>query len=231
MNEEDTYSRKTIVSNIANRLGLLARESMVNMFFQIFSPLETLSVLDVGVTSERYPPSVNYLEKLYPFPENLTCAGVQDASWLAEEYPGIKFFQLEIGKPLPFKDQEFDCVYSNAVIEHVGSRQDQRAFICELMRVSKSFYITTPNRWFPVEMHTQIPLLHFLPQRLFRYLLKLMGEKFYSQEKNLNLLSRKDLLELFPKDVNLSIKNIWSCGFPSNIIVYGTSISNFQAHK
>ena len=230
MNENDSFYRKSIAYNIAKRLSLAARESMVNMFFEAFPPSECLSVLDVGVTSER-DPTANYLEKLYPFPGNLTCAGVQDASWLTKEYPGIKFVQLETGKPLPFMDQEFDCVYSNAVIEHVGSRQDQEAFILELMRVSKSFYITTPNRWFPVEMHTHIPLLHFIPQRLFRHLLNLMGDKFYAQEKNLNLLSCKDFLALFPKNVNLTIKHIWSCGFPSNIIIYGTSISKSQAYN
>lgn len=178
-------------------------------------------MLDLGVTSER-DPSANILEKSYPFPEKLTCAGMQDASWLTQVYPGAKFIQLEAGKPLPFKDREFDCVYSNAVIEHVGSREDQIAFVRELMRVSKSFYITTPNRWFPVEMHTHVPLLHLLPQKLFRYLLKLKGEAFYAEEKNLKLLSRREILSLFPKGTNPNTRYIWSCGFPSNVIVYGS---------
>ncbi|MEI6708718.1 MAG: class I SAM-dependent methyltransferase [Methylococcales bacterium] len=224
MSVDTPYYRKSMLSKIATELSLAARQSIVNLFFEAFPPLGHLSVLDLGVTSER-DPSANFLEKLYPFPENLTCAGMQDANWLTEEYPGTKFVQLEVGKPLPFKDQEFDCVYSNAVIEHVGSRCDQEAFIRELMRVSKNFYITTPNRWFPVEMHTHIPLLHLLPQKLFRYLLKLKGEAFYAEEKNLNLLTRQNLLDLFPKETNPNAIYIWSCGFPSNIIVYGSSIS------
>ena len=223
MSVDTPYYRKSILSNIALKLSLAARKSMVKLFFQAFPPTESLSVLDLGVTSER-DPSANFLEKLYPFPEQLTCVGMQDASWLAEEYPGVKFVKLKAGQPLPFKDREFDCVYCNAVIEHVGTREDQKGFVRELMRVSQNFYITTPNRWFPVEMHTHVPFLHLLPQKLFRYLLKLKGETFYAEEKNLNLLSRHDLLDLFPRETNINTRYIWSCGFPSNIIVYGSSV-------
>ena len=224
MSLDAPYYRKSILSKIALELSLVARQSMVNIFFELFPPTNNFTVLDLGVTSER-DPSANFLEKLYPFPENLTCAGMQDASWLAEEYPGTKFVQLEAGKPLPFKDQEFDCIYSNAVIEHVGTRKDQMAFVRELMRVSKSFYITTPNRYFPVEMHTHVPLLHLLPQKLFRYFLKLKGEVFYAEEKNLNLLSRQDLLNLFPKETKPSTVYIYTYWFASNIIIYGSSTS------
>lgn len=230
MSVEAPYYRNSMLSKIATDLSLAARQSMVNQFFEAFPPSESLSVLDLGVTSER-DPTANFLEKLYPFPEKLTCAGMQDASWLTQMYPGAKFIQLEAGKPLPFKNREFDCVYSNAVIEHVGSREDQMAFVREMMRVSKNFYITTPNRWFPVEMHTHVPLLHLLPQKLFRYLLKLKGEAFYAEEKNLNLLSSRGLRNLFPQNTNPTIKHIWSCGFPSNIIVYGPSIAESLSDK
>jgi len=221
----ESYYIKTRVSNIATILSLSARKRMVNLFLDIFHPSEKTTTLDVGVTSESHP-TANFLEKFYPFPQKLTCTGIQNATWLTHEYPGIKFVQLETGQPLPFKNQEFDFCYSNAVIEHVGSRNEQKAFLYEIMRVSKFFYITTPNRWFPVEMHTHVPLLHYLPQKLFRFLLKLNGENLYSQEKNLNLLSARDLRNLFPKDTSLTFKYIWTCGFPSNIVVYGASITD-----
>ncbi len=224
MSIDAPYYRKTMLSKIATKLSTAAREAMVNRFFDAFPPAEFSSLLDLGVTSER-DPTANFLEKRFPFPGKLTCAGMQDASWLTQEYPGTTFIHLVTGKSLPFRNKEFDCVYSNAVIEHVGSREDQIAFVREIMRVGKSFYITTPNRWFPVEMHTHVPLLHFLPQKLFRYFLKLKGEAFYAEEKNLNLLSRRSLRKLFPENTSLTMKYIWTCGFPSNIIIYGSSES------
>jgi SAM-dependent methyltransferase len=217
----DLYYRKTVVSQVATALSITARRKMVDLFFEAFPPTKSLKVLDLGVTSEK-DPTANFLERLYPNRENLTCAGIQDASWFEEAYPGLRFVQIKPG-PLPFKDREFDVVYSNAVVEHVGSRQEQAAFIAEALRVARAFFITTPNRWFPVETHTHVPLLHYLPQDMFRYLLRLIGENFYSEEKNLNLLARHDLRTIFPENVFPEIRYIWTGGFPSNVVAYGSS--------
>ena len=64
---------------------------------------------------------------------------------------------------MPFADGEFDIVFSNAVIEHVGGREQQRRFVEESLRVAQRAFVTTPNRWFPVEVHTRLPLVHWLP--------------------------------------------------------------------
>ena len=80
------------------------------------------------------------------------------------------------GCHLPFRDGAFDLVVSNAVIEHVGDANDQAAFVAEHQRVAAAWVITTPNRWFPVESHTNAVLLHWASgwrgrQRLFSRLL------------------------------------------------------------
>ena len=54
-------------------------------------------------------------------------------------------------------------MFSNAVIEHVGGRAEQRRFVDESLRVAPRAFVTTPNRWFPVEVHTRLPLVHWLP--------------------------------------------------------------------
>jgi hypothetical protein len=70
------------------------------------------------------------------------------------------------GCALPFRDDSFDYVFSNAVIEHVGGPERARRMLAESVRVARKGAIhTTPNRWFPVEVHTQLPLLHWLPRR------------------------------------------------------------------
>ncbi len=60
----------------------------------------------------------------------------------------------------------FDVVFSNAVIEHVGDRERQEALVREALRVGRRVFVTTPNRWFPIEVHTRLPFVHWLPDEL-----------------------------------------------------------------
>ena len=69
---------------------------------------------------------------------------------------------------LPFRDKAFDIVFSNSVIEHVGDARSQQAFADEVRRVGRGYWVQTPNRWSPVEMHVMLPLIHFLPKFLQR---------------------------------------------------------------
>ena len=120
---------------------------------------ERTTVLDVGGALGTWT-SVSVRPKL-------TILNVQrsDASSEAIEVIGD-------GRRLPFPDQSFDVVFSNSVIEHVGGVEDQRLFAREIMRVGRSFYVQTPNRWFLVEPHLLTPLVHFLPKRVRRRLLR-----------------------------------------------------------
>ncbi len=80
-------------------------------------------------------------------------------------YDGLPwpFLQAD-GRDLPLEDASTDMVLANAVIEHVGDEPDQRKFVAEQSRVGRSWVITTPNRWFPVESHTSAVLRHWSPQ-------------------------------------------------------------------
>ena len=52
------------------------------------------------------------------------------------------------------------------MIEHVGGRDRQRQLVSEAIRVGRRVFITTPNRRFPIEVHTRLPLVHWLPDAL-----------------------------------------------------------------
>lgn len=64
-----------------------------------------------------------------------------------------------------FADDEFDVVYSNSAIEHIGDRTDQHSAADEIRRVGKRYFVQTPNFWFPLEPHFLVPGFQFLPLR------------------------------------------------------------------
>jgi hypothetical protein len=68
------------------------------------------------------------------------------------------------GRHLPFRDRSFDIVFSNSVIEHIATGDDQRRFADEVRRTGRAYWVQTPDRRFPVEPHLITPFLHWLPK-------------------------------------------------------------------
>jgi SAM-dependent methyltransferase len=195
---------------------------MFELFVGELCRTESVRILDLGVTSEDDHPESNYLERWYPHPAQIVCAGTQDARVLEERHPGVRFVRIEADRPLPFADREFDVVFSNAVVEHVGNTDAQGRFVREALRVARAFFITTPNRWFPVELHTGLPLLHYFPAGLYRPAYRALGFGAYGSEETLNLLDARQLRRLFPPAVVVQIRAVRLLGLCSNLIAMGT---------
>ena len=119
-----------------------------------------------------------------------------------------------------FEDKSFDLVVSFSTIEHVGSCACQYAFVQEICRVGYTCCITIANRWYPVEFHTIMPFVHWLPPHLFRLILRYLGKEFFAKEENLNLLSKRDMLELFPAHAKVYIRHFKLFGMISNLLFY-----------
>lgn len=217
MNEGDErYYRRLFHFDFVRKLGDAPRRAMFDFFMRELKPTPAETVLDLGATSLPEPQE-NIFELYYPHPERVTAAGTEDASFLEGRHPGLKFIRIESGKPLPFADDAFDVGFSNAVIEHVGSRKSQALFLSELIRVSRRCFLTTPNRWYPVELHTRLPLVHWLPAPAFRAIIAALGFEFYSKEVNLNLLSARELLGLLPPAMNTRLSRHSFLGLTSNL--------------
>ncbi len=183
-------------SSIPARLAAYQRRRIFQRFVQHFGTGPQQTIVDVGVTENEAYDLDNALEVLYPNKAAITAVGLEDGSHLERRYHGLRFVRVARGR-LPFADDSFDVAHSSAVIEHVGDRRKQADFLRELWRVARrGLFVTTPNRWFPVELHTVLPLVHWLPPATSRAMLRRMGRDFYADEANLNLMSRGDLYRM-----------------------------------
>ena len=181
---------------------------------------ESISLLDVGTTSSLENHENQILKHFYNKIQ-ISCLSNLSLEELKLKYEKLSIYKGD-GRAMTFTDNNFDIVTSSVTIEHVGSFKNQIKFISECLRVSNhKTIITTPNRYYPIELHTKIPLLHFLPKKIHRKILNLLGDKFLSLEENLNLLSKKDLLKICQilSIKKFKIEKIKLFGFVSNYIL------------
>ncbi len=207
---------------VITKFNIAGRRKFYGAFMDVMAPSPATTILDVGVTPDQTAADSNFFEKWYPHPERITETSIEDASCLETAHPGLTFVQTA-GDSLPFDDDQFDVAFSTAVIEHVGDRAQQRQFLAELLRVSKRFFVTTPNRWYPVELHTYVPFLHWLPQHHHQRALRHLGKDAWATTENLNLLDERDLRALFPAGVVPTVTGTKLFGMRSNLLAYGDS--------
>ena len=217
----DVQFSTTHRGSMADRLVTHMRRVMYKKFLTATEICQDDTLLDVGATSGDELEASNYLEAWYPYKDKITACGIDDAKFLEEKYPGMKYVHAD-GRTLPFEDNHFDVVHSSAVLEHVGSTEMQRRFVSELMRVAKrKVFLTTPNRWFPVEFHSALPFIHWLPESVFRKILHSVGHDVLCREENLHLLGPEDLRFICR---TIGIKNFYIgyatlCAWPSNLLL------------
>lgn len=218
MNSKNTYTTNK-ANSLRDKAVFSARRKIYSKLASKLLLNDLELVIDIGVTADKEYESSNFFEKLYPYPERITALSDQDASWMSEE--GIKFVQGN-ALNMPFDSNTFDLVFSSAVIEHVGNRNNQKQFLQECIRISRNYvFITTPNRFYPIELHTALPFLHWLPSNIYRAILRFIGKEFYSLEENLNLLCKKDLINLLRiiGCTDYEINHIYFMGFKSNLLL------------
>src|SRR5690606_18813309 len=75
-----------------------------------------------------------------------------------------EYFKADACNLADIVDQSFDIAHSNSVVEHVGEWERMIQFANELARVSRGYFVQTPNYWFPMEPHCMIPFFHWLPE-------------------------------------------------------------------
>jgi len=181
----------------ASQVSLRSRERKLRLFLDLLTPGPETTVVDVGVTDAPFGggSSDNFFEAMYPWPDQITGVGHTELDRFIAAFPQVQAVRAD-GRDLPFADGAFDLGFSNAVVEHVaGGREGQRQFVHELCRVARQVFVTTPNRWFPLEVHTLLPLVHWLPAGA--------RDRLIPFDDVLDPLGPRAFASLFPYDVRV----------------------------
>lgn len=181
--------------------SLRYRKRRFALFRQLTDPLpRPLRILDVGGTSAFWE-SMDYADA----PEvHFVLLNVKRPEVSRPNFTGVEGDARDLSM---FGDQEFDLVFSNSVLEHVGLFRDQVRMADEIKRVGRRWLVQTPNKWFPYEPHYQRPLVQFLPLDLRIWLVRKnllgLGPHTYRQARYLvektHLLTGRALRDLFPE--------------------------------
>lgn len=140
------------IHEILNPILTRLRRERMRRFAEAFGVDARTRILDVGGTTLNW--------QLVPVMPDVTLLNL-DVELVGE---GRERFRLVVGDGcrLPFRDQSFDVVFCNSLIEHLPVEQ-QYALADEVRRVGRSHFVQTPNYWFPIEPHFWAPLFHWLP--------------------------------------------------------------------
>jgi hypothetical protein len=197
------------------------RRERMERFAHRFGVGEATTILDIGGVPATW-------SALFPAPR-VTLLNLPTALHLAG--PGGLPWILADACRLPCAGVSFDIVFSNSVIEHLGTAEHQRQFAREVVRVGRGYFVQTPDRAFPVEQHLWTPFVHWLPKRIA----KAMVEKFTVWEwvvrpggperrfylshclDDVRLLSAQGLAELFPGAT--IVRERW-LGLPKSLIAW-----------
>ena len=183
------------------------RQKRYDLFRKLVSSLERpMKILDVGGlqwTWER----IGFADQPDIHVTMLNITRVPVDHWNIESVEGNACSMPQ------FNDKQFDIVFSNSVIEHVGGEEEIQLMANEIRRVGKSYYVQTPNRYFPIEPHFFFPMFQFLPVSIRATLVqhfslgwtpKIPDRKLAEAEvRAINLLSKKQVKALFPDAVTV----------------------------
>lgn len=206
--------------SLAERLQICSRQAKLECLLREFKPTGDCRALAVGVDAHSKYHYSNFLEYNYPYRQQLTCVTLDRPEEWTDQAKELNLVRGD-GRYLPFADDSFDIAFSNAVIEHVGSYDDQRRFVEEMCRVVPRVFVTTPNFYFPYEMHVKIPFVHLLPVRMAKFFMLKYGKSvFYAKQwgTSLRLLKARELKSMFPSNYEVRVQGVRITFMPESLI-------------
>ena len=179
------------------------RRRRMQRFVALLEPFrEPVRILDVGGRVGFWQVNAPVLPKKC----EITVLNLEPLS--AEALPNVVSVVGDARRMTQFADKAFDVCFSNSTIEHVGRVGDQQAMAQEVQRVSRAYFVQTPNRWFPLEPHFLFPFWQFLPLSTRAWLHHRFDRGWHPRQPDpqlaraevmqVRLLTARELAGLFP---------------------------------
>lgn len=204
MKKQSLIYKLTADNQAPNSLAAKARAKRFRFFLELLDSLGTHSIriLDVGGT-QNFWKSMGYL------PEGNIEITLINLKKSEVTHPNFISLEGDARDLHQFEDNHFDIVFSNSVIEHLYTWENQMLMAKEIQRLGKHYFVQTPNYGFPVEPHFVFPFFHYLPIPLRVWITKNYDLGHYPRAKNkeraidrvneIQLLTVKEMKKLFPE--------------------------------
>lgn len=201
------------------------RNRRLNLFKSLLSTVESpIKILDVGGTLDFWKKS-----GLIDSNQNIQLT-ILNMNSLQIEPPqaNIRSVVGDARNMKEFGNNEFDVIFSNSVIEHVGNYRDQGLMAQEIIRISSRYFVQTPNLYFPIEPHFVFPFFQFLPRQVKFWLVTHFKLGWYNKVTDereawaivdeIRLLSKSDFMGVFPH-ANIYQEKVF--GLTKSFVAYG----------
>ena len=208
------------IHSLYSQIFKIWRKKRFQQFLDIIKPQPDEVLLDVGGTPYFW---LSFAQPV----KRIDALNVTDSPWDRDGHPRHNIHtSVGDGCALGMPDKSYEIGFSNSVIEHVGSWDNQKRFASEIRRVAQRLWVQTPAYECPIEPHYIAPFVHYLPHSVQRHMIRwgtLRGwlsrpSKAWINEmiETTRLLKKSEMKELFPDCEILTERFLWI--FPKSYI-------------
>ena len=170
------------------------RKRRMALFLELMQPTSRMKILDLGGQPDIWD--------CVELPLNITCLNLPGiARRHYRSHHQITYMEGNACSMPYFQPGDFDLVFSNSVIEHVGDHHKRLQFANEVRRLSDKYWIQTPSKYFPIEAHCGMPFWWFYPMPLRSYFLKKWKKKlpaWADMIETTSVVSASELRDILP---------------------------------
>ena len=207
------YFRIAVFHRLMRPFSAHARRGRMEVFAELIHAKEGMAVLDLGGTSGIWA--------TLPIAMEITILNLPGTEHLnAVSHHRFKYVEGDACQVTEYQDRQFDIVFSNSVIEHVGAVDRQAAFAEGVRRLGKSYWVQTPSKWFPIEAHCGMPFWWFYPGFLRKYFIERWRKKlpaWTQMVEETRVLTKADLQRYFP-EATIYVETYF--GIPKSYVAY-----------